>query len=92
MADTFRMVAEHLSAHYTVLLYGRRGVSRSELDGPQDYSRQLQTDDNVRRLIEQVSDEPASVFGASLGGVVALELLTRHPDAVRTLIPYEGCR
>lgn len=90
VADGFRMVAEHLSAHYTVLLYDRRGFSRSRLDGPQDYTHRLQTDaDDVRRLIEHVSDEPATVFGASSGGIVALEVLARHPSAVRTVIPFE---
>lgn len=88
--DSFRMVAAHLAAHYTVALYDRRGCSRSHLDGPQDYAHRLQTDaDDVRRLIEHVGDEPATVFGASSGGVIALELLTRHPGVVGTLLPFE---
>ena len=40
----FRMVTEHLAATYTVVLYDRRGFSRSQLDGPQDYDRRLETD------------------------------------------------
>ncbi|MEU7859349.1 alpha/beta fold hydrolase [Nonomuraea sp. NPDC049141] len=28
-ADSFRMVAEHLAAHHTTLIYNRRGFSRS---------------------------------------------------------------
>jgi pimeloyl-ACP methyl ester carboxylesterase len=36
-----------------------------------------------------LSDEPATVFGASSGGVVVLELLTHHPSVVRTLVPFE---
>jgi hypothetical protein len=52
-ADIFKMVAEHLSEYYTVVTYDRRGFSRSQLDGPQDYSHRLETDaDDVRRLIE----------------------------------------
>lgn len=89
-ADGFRMVTEHLSAHYTVLIYDRRGFSRSELDGPQDYDRRLATDaDDVRRLIEHAGDGPGIVFGASSGGIIALEVLTRHPAVVRTLVPFE---
>ena len=89
-ADGFRMVTEHLAAHYTVVIYDRRGFSRSQLDGPQDYDHRLGTDaDDVRRLIEHLSDEPATVFGASSGGVVVLEVLTRHPSVVRTLVPFE---
>lgn len=89
-AGVFRMVTEHLAARYTVVLYDRRGFSRSHLDGPQDYSRRLATDaDDVRHLIAHLGDEPATVFGASSGAIVALTVLTRHPDAVSTLIPFE---
>jgi pimeloyl-ACP methyl ester carboxylesterase len=90
VADTFRMVAEHLATRYTVVIYDRRGFSRSRLDGPQDYDRRLETDaDDVRRLIEHLGDEPATVFGASSGAIVALAVLTHHPFVVRTVIPFE---
>lgn len=90
VSDGFRMVTEYLAAHYTVVTYDRRGFSRSQLDGPQDYDHRLGTDaDDVRRLIEHLSDEPATVFGASSGGVVVLEVLTHHPSVVRTLVPFE---
>jgi acetyltransferase/esterase len=89
-ADSFKSVTQHLAAYYTVLTYDRRGFSRSELDGPQVYDRRLETDtEDVRRLIEHVGDEPATVFGSSSGGVVALEVLTCHPSVVRTLVPFE---
>jgi acetyltransferase/esterase len=89
-ADIFKRVAEHLGGQYTVVTYDRRGFSRSQLDGPQDYDHRLETDaDDVRRLIEHLSEEPATVFGSSSGGVVVLEVLTHHPSMVRTLLPYE---
>jgi pimeloyl-ACP methyl ester carboxylesterase len=89
-ADIFKMVTEHLAAHYTVFTYDRRGFSRSQLDGPQDYDRRLETGaDDVRRLIEHSSDEPATVFGGSSGAIVALEVLTHHPSVVRTLVSIE---
>ena len=89
-AGSFKMVTEQLAAHYTVVTYDRRGFSRSRLDGPQDYDQRLATDaDDVRRLIEHVSDEPATLFGASSGGVVVLAVLTHHPSVVRTLVPFE---
>ena len=89
-ADAFRMVTEHLAAHYTVIIYDRRGFSRSQLDGRQDYDRRLETDaDDVRRLIEHVSDESAIVFGGSSGAIIALEVLARHPSVVRTLVSHE---
>src|SRR6266498_3589043 len=89
-ADIFKRVAEHLAAHYTVVIYDRRGFSRSHLDGPQEYDRRLATDvDDVRCLIEHVSDQPVTVFGSSSGGVVVLEVLTRYSSVVRTLVPFE---
>jgi pimeloyl-ACP methyl ester carboxylesterase len=89
-ADSFKSVREHLAAHYTVVTFDRRGFSRSQLNGPQDYDRRLATDaDDVRQLIERLSDEPATVFGSSSGAIVALEVLTRHPSVVRTLVPHE---
>jgi len=79
-----------MAAHYTVITYDRRGFSRSHLDGPQDYDRRLETDaDDVRRLIEHMSDEPATIFGSSSGGIVALAVLTLHPSVVRTLVPHK---
>jgi pimeloyl-ACP methyl ester carboxylesterase len=89
-ADGFRAVTEHLAADYTVVIYDRRGFSRSQLRGAQDYERRLETDaDDARRLIEHLSGEPATVFGSSSGATVALEVLTHHPPVVRTLVPYE---
>jgi acetyltransferase/esterase len=88
-ADSFQRVTQQLAA-YTVVTYDRRGFSRSQLDGPQDYNHRLETDvDDVRRLIEHVSDEPAIVFGGSSGAIIALQLLTRHPSVVRTLVAHE---
>ena len=89
-ADSFKGVRDHLAAHYTVVTYDRRGFSRSRLYEPQDYEHRLETDaDDVRRLIEHVSDEPATVFGVSSGGVIVLDVLTHHPSVVRTLVPFE---
>src|SRR3546814_10682651 len=77
-------------ARYTFATYDRRGFSRSQLDGQQDYDRRLETDANdVRRLIEHSSDKPAILFGSSSGGIIVLEVLARHPSVVRTLVPHE---
>ena len=77
-------------ADHRGFIYDRRGFSRSQLDGPQDAAHRLATDAaDVRRLIEHVSDQPAIVFGTSSGGIVVLEVLTRHPSVVRTLVLFE---
>jgi pimeloyl-ACP methyl ester carboxylesterase len=43
-ADAFKAVAEHLAEQHTVVTYDRRGFSRSQLNGPQDYTQRLETD------------------------------------------------
>ena len=89
-AEGFRRVAEHLAATYAVVLYDRRGFSRSRPDSAQDDTRRLQTDaDDLRRLIEHIGTGPAIVFGASSGGIVACEVLTRHPAALAMLVAFE---
>jgi pimeloyl-ACP methyl ester carboxylesterase len=61
------------------------------LTGEQDYDHRLETDaDDAALLIKEFSpNEPATVIGNSSGAIVSLRLLTRHPDIIRTLIPYE---
>ncbi len=88
--ESFRPLASHLISQYQVVTYDRRGFSRSHLDGPQDYDHRLATDaDDVRRLIEHLTDQPALVFGSSSGAIVALEVLTRYPERVQTVVAHE---
>src|SRR2546425_8762756 len=70
--EVFRLLAHHLISQYQVVIYDRRGFSRSQLDGPQDYEHRLSTDaDDVQRLIAHLTDQPATVFGNSSGALVA---------------------
>jgi len=90
-AEVFRPLAAALVKDFTVAIYDRRGFSRSRLTAAQDYTRRLATDaDDAGRLIEQLDSGPAYVFGASSGAIVALELLTRLPDRVAALVPFEA--
>src|SRR5216684_617125 len=88
--ESFRPLTPHLISQYQVVTYDRRGFSRSTLDGPQDYLHRLATDaDDVQRLIEHLTDQPATVFGNSSGAIVALEVLTRYPEWVQTVVAHE---
>jgi acetyltransferase/esterase len=90
VGEVFRQVAHDLSARYQVVTYDRRGFSRSQLQGDQDDDHQLSTDtDDVRRLIEQLTDQPATVFDNSSGAIVALEVLTQYPERVQTVVAHE---
>ena len=88
--ESFGPLARELITQYQVVTYDRRGFSRSHLDGPQDDEHRLATDtDDVRRLIEHLTDQPALVFGNSSGALVALEVLIQYPEEVQTVVAHE---
>jgi len=90
-ADPFRKAASQLAQRYTVVLYDRRGFSRSTLEGPQDYQHRLDTDaDDIALLIGHLTEHAVTVFGASSGATVGLRLLERHPSIIETLVPFEA--
>lgn len=88
--EAFQAVGEYLASDFTVVTYDRRGFSRSKRGDPSDNNYRLDKDaDDLRRLIEHVSDKPAVLFGSSSGGVVVLETFNRYPSVIKTLIPHE---
>lgn len=90
-AAVFEPLAGLLSAEYRVVSLDPRGNSRSPLAGPPvDQHIEVHADD-AHRLLERLNPagEPASVFGSCSGGLIALELAVRHPEAVGPLIVHE---
>ena len=74
---------------YTVVTCDRRGQPRSPiLDPSQPVTIATHADDAARVLVA-VSTHAARVFGAGFGAVVGLELVTRHPHRVSTLVAFE---
>jgi pimeloyl-ACP methyl ester carboxylesterase len=57
-------------------------------DRDQDAEPDLLADD-VRQVLEAVSDTPADVFGSSGGAVTGLALVARYPSHVRALVAHE---
>ena len=97
-ASVYKSVALELSLsrRFRVVTYDRRGYSRSTYtvmpdEDEDEYEDRVLTDaDDVARLIRHLSpDAPATVFGSSTGAIVALTLLARYSDLVRTLVAHE---
>lgn len=89
-AGAFRNIAGLLASDYTVVTYDPRGLSRSPLEGPLDDDRIVQVfADDAHRLLAAVTSEKANVFASSGGAVFALELATRHPEQIATLVAHE---
>jgi pimeloyl-ACP methyl ester carboxylesterase len=45
--------------------------------------------DDAQRLIVESTNQPALVFGSSVGALIGLELVARHPEKVRLLVAHE---
>ena len=87
-AGVFSDLARHLADRYTVVPYDPRGNSRSAFDGePTELSLDQQADD-AAALIRHLGS-PAYVFGTSGGAQIGLNLVTRHPNLVQTLVAHE---
>lgn len=87
-ADGSEALANELSSDFTVVTYDRRGLSRSTPIRAERYEIATHADD-AARLIGALSAEPAFAFGSSLGALIGVELVARHPAVVRLLIAHE---
>jgi len=87
-AEGFGALAEHF-ADRTVVTYDPRGLGRSlRKDGRSDHTPQQQAAD-LHLLIEALGAGPVEVFGSSGGAVTGLELVSRNPGDVVTLVAHE---
>jgi pimeloyl-ACP methyl ester carboxylesterase len=85
----FEALAQRLATDFTVVLYDRRGNSRSPRpDGWTETSIAEQADD-AAGLIQALGLAPAVVFGTSDGGTILLDLLARRPEVVRGALIHE---
>ena len=66
------------------IVMDNRGTGQSDKP-PAPYSIEQMADD-VAAVIEDASDGPATVVGASMGGYIAMELALRRPDLVKALV------
>jgi pimeloyl-ACP methyl ester carboxylesterase len=87
-AGMFTDLAGRLADRYSVVSYDQRGHSRSTLEGEPGDILSAHVDD-AAAILRAAGNEPAYVYGNSGGGTIGLELITRHPELVRTLIVHE---
>jgi pimeloyl-ACP methyl ester carboxylesterase len=89
-ADGSDGLAVALADRYTVVSYDRRGLSRSPIeDGGDPAGIRTHTED-ASRLLATLTEEPAHVFGSSLGALIGLDLVAAHPEQVRLLVAHEA--
>ena len=88
-ADGGDTIAPFLADHFKLIAYDRRGLARSSIDNP-EAPLQLQTHgEDVHHLLAALSSGPALLFGSSIGALVGLDVVTRHPEQVHTLVAHE---
>jgi pimeloyl-ACP methyl ester carboxylesterase len=86
-ATNWRFVVPGLAENFRVLVYDRRGHSRSER--PDTPGSVDEDGDDLAALLEALDLAPAHVVTSSWGGNIALRLATRRPDVFRSLSCHE---
>jgi pimeloyl-ACP methyl ester carboxylesterase len=87
-AAGFVSLAKHFTDR-TVVTYDPRGSERSVKADPTSQAWPDVHADDLHRLIQANGGGPVDLFATSGGAVHALELASKHPKDVRTLIAHE---
>jgi pimeloyl-ACP methyl ester carboxylesterase len=85
----FERFADLLAEEFTVVTYDRRGNGRSRRPADWDTTSPEEQADDAAALLDALGLAPAAVFGTSSGGIFALAMLLRHPQAVRAALLHE---
>jgi len=87
-AAGFATLAKHFPDR-TIVTYDPRGTERSVVADPAtSVTPEIHADD-VHRVIDAIGGGPVDLFASSGGAVVALALVAKHPERVRTLVSHE---
>lgn len=80
----WRTVPVLAAAGLRVIAFDNRGVGRSSVPpGPYSVTRMA---DDCAAVLDAAGEASAHVYGISLGGMIAQELVLRHPSRVRSLV------
>lgn len=78
------MQLEEFAQHHTVITFDNRDAGRSQRS-PQPYSMKQMALDALA-LLDHLNVHTTDVFGMSMGGMIAQELILEAPDRVRGLV------
>ena len=79
----FKFQIPALSGRFRTIIFDNRGVG--ETDQPEEPYSIAQMADDALGLLDALGVESASVFGVSMGGMIAQELVLRRPQRVKKL-------
>lgn len=80
----FNDLAAQFASNYRVLTFDQRGSGLSEKPN-MDYSIAMLADDTAA-LMDHVGFDTAHIAGVSMGGMIALEFVLRHPKKTRSVV------
>jgi pimeloyl-ACP methyl ester carboxylesterase len=81
---------EELARLGRVIVYDRRGCTRSQRPQPYLTTSVSEHGDDAAALLDALAAIPAIVIGRSYGGEVAIDLALRYPERVRALVLLEA--
>lgn len=82
----FLALAQHLSAHYDVVVPDVRGRGFSEYDtDPQRYQPAVYAAD-MWQLLDHLGIAECAVIGTSMGGVIAMIMAAQHPQRIKGFV------
>jgi pimeloyl-ACP methyl ester carboxylesterase len=88
-AATFARLAQELTGERTVIMYDRRGFSRSPITAAEQPRRYDLDVEDAAALIDEHAGGRADVLGSSSGAIVALGLVARHAGRTRAVVVHE---
>lgn len=89
-ADATDPLRDALAEQHRVITMDRRGLSRSRIDPGATAPTIATHAQDAHQLLAALTEEPAYVFGTSIGGLIGLELIAQHPEQVKMLVVHEA--